>query len=168
MATTKTNRQTKKNVEIDRRINEHREVIKQLRDKIKQLRDEIKVHLKAEEMLLEQKRQQKEKREMQEHPVVWDDYTPMIKLVFSWKKARFKKMILGWQKYSREEISPDETFHFDFNLVYQKNIISDLKSAMIKNDHLFNVSDRQLILYMLKHSNLGSFDAIKKAIQRQE
>ena len=101
-------------------------------------------------------------------PIVWDDNTPLIELVIPCKMARFKKMLVGWQKYSRGEINPEKTLYFDFDLVNSKMIISDLKSAMINNDHLFNVSDRQLIIYMSKHSNLGGFDKIKKTIQRLE
>ena len=105
-------------------------------------------------------------RKLKERPVVWDDDTPLIELVFPWKMAAFKKMLRSWIEYSRAEINPDKTSHFDFDPTYKKIIRSDLKSAMKKQGHVFRVSDDQVITYMSRHSNLGSFDAIKKAIQR--
>lgn len=165
MTTKKTKKKTKaEQQEIDK-INLQ---IKQYQENIKQMKEQIRMDQQAVEKLKDEKRKLKENKEMHDHPVVWDDYTPMIVLVFSWKKARFKKMVLGWQKHSHREINPEKTFYFDFDLVYQKSVISDLKSAMNKSNPLFMMSNRQLIMYMSKHSNLGSFDAIKKAIQRQE
>lgn len=136
-------------------MQECQEAMKKLREEMEQLRS--------------QKREINEKiSKLNNRPIVWDDNTPLIELVIPCKMARFKKMLVGWQKYSRGEINPEKTLYFDFDLVNSKMIISDLKSAMINNDHLFNVSDRQLIIYMSKHSNLGGFDKIKKTIQRLE
>ena len=157
MATTKTNRQVKalrqELVEIDLEYKECQERIKKERERMKELN--------------KQKLEHKEKiRKLKERPVVWDDDTPLIELVIPWKMAAFKKMLLSWMEYSRAEINPDKTSHFDFDPTYKKNILSDLKSAMKKQGCVFKVSDAQVISYMSRHSSLGTFDSIKRAIQR--
>lgn len=159
MATKKTKAKVEslrqKKSEINRKMQECQEAMKKLREEMEQLRS--------------QKREINEKiSKLNNRPIVWDDNTPLIELVFPYKMARFKKKLRKWQNYSHEIINPHEVTHFNFNLQYQSEIFADLKSAMIKKNNLFNMSDRQLIMYMSKHSNLGSFDKIKKAIQRLE
>lgn len=170
MATEETKKQkkAKKQQEIDKinlQIKQHLENEKLLRKQFKEQLLEIQQAVKE---LKDQKRKLKRNKKKNNRPVVWDQNTPLIKLVFPERMARFKKMLGKWQNYAHEIINSLEATHFDFDLQYQAQIFTDMKSAMIKKDHIFNMSDRQFILYMSEHSNLGSFDKIKKAIQRLE
>lgn len=150
MATTKTNRQVKalrqELVEIDLEYQECQEIIKKERERMKELN---KRRLECKEKI----------RKKKARPVVWDEDTPLNELVIPWKMAAFRNMLKRWGK-------PQETSHFDFDLNLRKDILSDLKSAMKNYEHVFLISDAQIITYMSRHSNLGSFDSIKKAIQR--
>lgn len=148
--------------EINRKMQECQVAMTKMSEAMREMRETMK------QMKSRKREINEEIKKWSNRPIVWDNNTPLIELVIPCKMARFKKMLVGWQKYSRGEINPEKTFYFDFDLVYSKMIISDLKSAMINNDHLFNMSDRQLIIYMSKHSNLGGFDKIKKGIQRLE
>lgn len=171
MATTKTNRQAieKKQKNAFRcQIKKYQEANELLDELSRMIREQKRMNLEAIQQLKVQMRKQKDKnKDVNGNGLSWNDDTPLVELVYSWKMAAFNKMIHSWKKHSRVEINPQETSHFDFDLVFKKNIISDLKLAM-KQENVFRVSDAQVITYMSRHSNLGSFDAIKKAIQRLE
>ena len=155
--------------EINRKMQECQVAMTKMSEAKRKMSEAMREMSEAMKQMKSRKREINEEiKKRSNRPIVWDDNTPLIELVIPCKMARFKKMLVGWQKYSRGEINPEKTLYFDFDLVNSKMIISDLKSAMINNDHLFNVSDRQLIIYMSKHSNLGGFDKIKKTIQRLE
>ena len=155
--------------EINRKMQECQVAMTKMSEAKRKMSEAMREMSEAMKQMKSRKREINEEiKKRSNRPIVWDDNTPLIELVIPCKMARVKKMLVGWQKYSRGEINPEKTLYFDFDLVNSKMIISDLKSAMINNDHLFNVSDRQLIIYMSKHSNLGGFDKIKKTIQRLE
>lgn len=128
MATKKTKKQLnslrQEKSEINRKLKECQEEMKKLRETMKQLNGQ------KQEII-------KKIRKLNDRPIVWDDNTPLIELVIIWRMARFKKMLSKWQNYSHEMINPNEVTHFNFDLQYQSEIIADLKSSMINNDHLF-------------------------------
>lgn len=101
-----------------------------------------------------------------EKPASWDDSTPMIKLVHPCHLKKFKELITAWKKVSELPIDIKKTYWFDFKPDSKPYIMRTLKNVQAHGTKVFNISERQLFLYLESHSNLGSFDCIKKAYQR--
>ena len=125
-------------------IREHQQVINQLRAQ----REEILEHHKHRRRCL------------------WDDDTPMIRLVNLHQLEHFKALMTDWQKRSTETINPKETSHFTFLPNARSHAIRALAVVLAKNPPVFEISTRKLCLYLGVHSNLGTPENIKKALQR--
>ena len=125
-------------------IREHQQVINQLR-------------AQREEMLERHKHRRR---------CLWDDDTPMIRLVNLHQLEHFKALMTDWQKRSTETINPKESSHFTFLPNRKWHAIHALAIVLANDIPVFKVSTRQLCRYLSEHSNLGTPEGIKKALQR--
>ena len=139
--------------EIDRQIRELLERKKQIQDEVEELRERKR----------ELKKGNKKKRTL-----VWNEETPMIKLIHLDQLDRFKEMLNVWQEYCEEEIIVNTTSYFHFSTKNKHRIIAVLKKLLYSEIPVFNVSMEQVYLYLSQHSNLGKASAIKKAVQRKK
>ncbi len=134
---------------------------------------EIALRKELADIVQKEKELQSRKREikmqlsmMYEKPAAWDDSTPMIKLVYSCHLKKFKELITAWQKVSEVPIDIKKAYRFDFKPDSKAYVIRNLKNILAHGTKVFNINERQLFLYLESHSNLGTFDCIKKAYQR--
>ncbi|MBR0165697.1 MAG: hypothetical protein IJQ13_02290 [Prevotella sp.] len=125
-------------------IREHQQVISQLRA----LRQEILVRHKRRRRCL------------------WDDGTPMIRLVNLHQLERFKTLLDNWKKHATDTIDTSKTSNFTFLPNRKWHAVRALAIALQGDVPLFKVSTRELCRYLSVHSNLGTQEGIKKAIQR--
>ena len=107
----------------------------------------------------------------------WNRTTPMIKFVRLNQVEAYNAMLKGWEPFLMEKIGANiknvNYFKFDLSKVRNKfAIIRYLKIALTHSPTVFMLSDnkslsqRELCLYLSEHSNLGSADCIRKALQR--
>lgn len=125
-------------------IREHQQVINQLR-------------AQREEMLERHKHRRR---------CLWDDDTPMIRLVNLYQLEHFKALMTDWQKRSTETINPKETSHFTFLPNARSHAIRALAVVLAKDPPVFKVSTLQLCSYLSEHSNLGTPESIRQALYR--
>lgn len=159
MATQKTNKQTKaEKQEIDKinlEIREHEDAIKQHEDAIKQLT---------------KRKSELEEKDNNKKPPKWHKDTPIYKIINPNKYDDFKNIITIWQQVAKEKIN-NRTVYFNFELKYKHRIIRSL-AEMFKSDiPYFNVkivrSKDQVFMYFAQHSNLGRWDSLKRAVNRE-
>lgn len=152
MATQKTNKQTKaEKKEIDKinlEIREHEDAIKQLTKRKSEL----------------------EEKDNNKKPPKWNKDTPIYKIINPNKYDDFKNIITIWQQVAKEKIN-NRTVYFNFELKYKHRIIRSL-AEMFKGDiPYFNVkivrSKDQVFMYFAQHSNLGRWDSLKRAVNRE-
>lgn len=163
MATTKRNRQAdaikQKKAKLNRKIEEERRVIKQLKA-------ELKPHQKAEKVLIDQKRQLKRtNKKPNEHSL--DDNLAIIKIVSLSQWSKFMEMIVEWQKYTTIEIVPKKTTHIEFDLRAKPIILRTLVKILDNEIKVFCVSERKVLIYLSRHTNLGNYECLKKAVYRE-
>ena len=101
-------------------------------------------------------------------PVVWDDDSPMTKLINMSQFDRLRTILTEWQAYSKTTIIPKRTTHFEFDIAYRKLIVLALKDGWKGDVPLFKVSQRQVLKYLSMHSNLGKLDTLKKILSRNK
>lgn len=163
MATTKTNRLAdatkQKEAKLNRKIEEERRVIKQLKD-------ELKPHQKAEKVLIEQKRQLKRTNKKPNKPSL-DDNQAIIKIVSLSQWSKFMEMIDEWQKYTTQEIVPKKTTRIEFDLKAKPIILRTLVKTLDNEIEVFCVSERKVLTYLSRHTNLGNYECLKKAVYRE-
>lgn len=177
MATKKTNRQAEatrqKEEKFDCQIEEHRKAKMLLSDEIKEhlkavkkLRDEIKEHEKAEKQLREQKRElKKTNRKPSESSL--DENDPIIKIVNLDQLPQFMELIEVMQKYTTQEIVPKKTTFIEFDLKGKPLIQRTLVKTLNKEIKVFSVTERQVLLYLSCHTNLGNYECLKMAVYRE-
>ena len=130
--------------EIDLQIREHQTVINQLKARRREI---LEKHKKRRRCL-------------------WDENSPFIRLVNLSQLEQYKALIREWQKRSTEIIDPLKTSHFTFLPKRKYYVTGTLANMLSQTPPVFKVSTLQLCRYLSEHSNLGSVDAIRKAIQR--
>lgn len=101
-------------------------------------------------------------------PAVWDNDSPMTKLINMSQFERLKIILVEWQAYSIITIVPKRTTYFEFDLAYRKIIVLALKNGWKGSVPLFKVSQRQVLKYLSMHSNLGKVDTLKKILYRNK
>jgi hypothetical protein len=101
-------------------------------------------------------------------PVVWEDDSPMTKLIDMSQFDRLRTILTEWQAYSNTTIIPKRTTHFEFDIAYRKTIVLALKDGWDGDVPLFLVSQRQVLKYLSVHSNLGKLDTLKKILYRNK
>lgn len=117
-------------------------------------------HLRA------QKRQITEKHRRRQQP--WDNDTPLSRLVNPQRRDAYNNMIREWQRQSKEELIPSKTIRFLFIPTFKWHVIRALANVLTQDPPVFKVSTLQLCRYLAKHSNLGTAEGIKKALQRMK
>ena len=142
--------------EIDRQINEFAE-------KIKLNLEENKEYRKSIEELKSRKRKLKNHGKS---PFSWDNDTPMIKLIDMSQLHKFKKLFDIWQQFSDEKLDLKTTARFVLKLAHKKEIVLALDETWKDGVPLFKVSERQVLIYLSEHSNLGKAETLKKIISR--
>lgn len=77
-------------------------------------------------------------------------------------------MVLEWEGEADEEIEIRQPTYITFKPGSKSFIIRTLVKHVIKHQEpeFFKISDRMLFSYLATHSNLGSFDSIKRAFYR--
>lgn len=130
--------------QIDLQIREHQTVINQLRQR------------KRELTALHQKRRKPS----------WDNETPLYKLVNLQQFAYYQLMIAEWQKRTTDNLDPRKTTFFSFPPHLKHYVFRALATALAQTPAVFHVSTLQLCRYLAEHSNLGTTESIKKALQR--
>lgn len=125
-------------------IREHQQVINQLRAQL-------------EEILAHHKRRRR---------CLWDDDTPMIRLVNLHQLERFKTLLDNWKKHVTDTIDTSKTSSFTFLPNRKWHAVRALAIVLQGDVPLFKVSTRELCRYLAVHSNLGTPESIKKALQR--
>lgn len=105
---------------------------------------------------------------LDEEPVTVQDNTPWIHLVHQCYYADFNAMVLEWEGEADEEIEIRQPTYITFKPGSKSFIIRTLVKHVIKHQEpeFFKISDRMLFSYLATHSNLGSFDSIKRAFYR--
>jgi hypothetical protein len=130
--------------QIDLLICEHQAVINQLRQRKRELTAQ------------HQKRRKPS----------WDNETPLYKLVNLQQFAYYQLMIAEWQKRTTDNLNPRKTTFFLFPPHLKYYVFRALATALAQTPPVFNVSTLQLCRYLAEHSNLGTTESIKKALQR--
>lgn len=130
--------------EIDLQIREHQTAINQLRARRRAL---LEKHKKRRRCL-------------------WDADTPMRKLVPLAFESHFITMMKEWEKHTTHTIQPMKASHFNFIQKRKWYAIRALAIMLMKDKRVFKISILQLCKYLEGHSNLGSQESIRKAIQR--
>ena len=123
--------------QIDLLICEHQTVINQLRQRKRELTAQ------------HQKRRKPS----------WDNETPLYKLVNLQQFAYYQLMIAEWQKRTTDNLNPRKTTFFLFPPHLKYYVFRALATALAQTPPVFNV-------YLAEHSNLGTTESIKKALQR--
>lgn len=131
---------------IDLQIREHQTVINQLKARRREI---LEKHKKRRRCL-------------------WDENSPFIRLVNLSQLEQYKALIREWQKRSTEIIDPLKTSHFTFLPNRKYYVTRTLANMLSRTPPVFKVSTLQLCQYLSEHSNLGSVDAIRKAVQRAQ
>ena len=134
--------------------------------------EEINRQIKELRKLIKQR--QERKRELKEQHGVkpkWDVSTPFFKFVNETQIDRYNDMLKGWEPYLKEGIGTNIKKHNYFKFDLKKAgdmaiVIRYLKKAQTHDPKVFILSERGLCSYLSEHSNLGSVDRIKKALQR--
>ncbi|MCR5644125.1 MAG: hypothetical protein K6G32_12430 [Prevotella sp.] len=161
MATTKTNRQAK--AEINRQIKELLKVNKQLKEQAKKIREQERENLEAIKKLKERKRELKEK-DCKKSPINKD--TPIYKIAYSYKYDDLRDLIDIWQKGVKEKIDIKTAF-FNFDPKFKPRFIRSLAEIFRKDIPVFKVSINQVFKYLQEHTNLGRWDSLKRAVNRE-
>jgi hypothetical protein len=130
--------------QIDLQIREHQTVINQLRQCKREL---IAAHRK--------------KRKPS-----WNDETPLYRLINLQQFEYYQLMIAEWQKRTTETLNPRKTTFFTFPPHLKHYVFHALAAALATTPPVFKVSTLQLCHYLAGHSDLGSAESIKKALQR--
>ena len=125
-------------------IREHQQVINQLR-------------AQREEILERHKRRRR---------CLWDDDTPMIRLVRLHQLERFKTLLDNWKKHVTDTIDTSKTSSFTFLPIRKWHAIRALTISLQGDVPLFKVSTRELCRYLAAHSDLGDALAIHRALYR--
>ncbi|MBR1502992.1 MAG: hypothetical protein IJ618_03800 [Prevotella sp.] len=160
----------------NKKIEAQKQVLEEIDLRMKTLQEEmedLKERMKARREEMSALRVRKHEVKMQvmvsgENPVEWNQDTPLCDLVHSVYLDSFKKMLAEWQKQSEDSIDIKTANHFVFNPTYKHKVFLALKQAMVNNSNppFFRNSGRNMCLYLETHSNLGSVDSIRKALQR--
>lgn len=105
---------------------------------------------------------------MDEEPVTDQKNTPWIHLVHQFYYDDFNEMISKWQEESAGKIEIRQPTYITFKPGSKSFIIRTLVKHVIKHQEpeFFKISDRMLFSYLATHSNLGSFESIKRAFYR--
>lgn len=136
---------------IDLHIRQRQAVIREHQQVINQLRAQ------REEMLERHKHRRR---------CLWDDDTPMICLVRLPQLEHFKTLLENWKKHTADTIDTSKTSSFTFLPNRKWHAIHALAIVLANDIPVFKVSTRQLCRYLSEHSNLGTPEGIKKALQR--
>ena len=126
---------------------------------------QIREHQAAIKQLRAHKREILEKHKKRRR-CLWDKDTPMRKLVSSTFEPQFVAMMKEWEKHTTQDIQPMKTYHFHFVQERKWYAIRALALMLMRDKHTFKVSTSELCRYLSIHSNLGTPEAIRKAIQR--
>lgn len=130
--------------QIDLQIREHQTVINQLRQRKRELTAAHRKKRKAS----------------------WDNETPLYQLVYLQQFTHYQLMIAEWQKRTTDTLIPSKTAHFYFSPHLRHHIFRSLAEALQVTPPIFRVSTLALCRYLAEHSNLGTTESIKKALQR--
>ena len=130
--------------QIDLQIREHQTVINQLRQRKREL---TAAHRKKRKP-------------------VWNDETPLYRLVNLQQFAYYQLMIAEWQKRTTETLDPRKTTFFSFPPHLKHYVFRALATALVTTPPVFTVSTLQLCHYLAEHSDLGDALAIHRAVYR--
>ena len=75
-------------------------------------------------------------------------------------------MIAEWQKRTTETLNPLKATFFTFPPHLKHYVFRALAAALGTTPPVFTVSTLQLCRYLAEHSDLGTAESIKKALQR--
>ncbi|MBO4607326.1 MAG: hypothetical protein J5682_05455 [Prevotella sp.] len=92
----------------------------------------------------------------------------MRKLVPLAFESQFITMMKEWEKHTTHTIQPMKASHFNFVQEQKWYVIRALAVLLVKDWHVFKVSTSELCRYLESHSNLGSQEAIRKAVLRMK
>ena len=98
----------------------------------------------------------------------WDDDTPLSRLVNLQQFGYYQLMIAEWQKRTTDNLDPRKTTFFSFPPHLKHYVFRALATALAQTPAVFHVSTLQLCRYLAEHSNLGTTESIKKALQRMK
>lgn len=136
---------------IDLHIRQRQAVIREHQQVINQLRAQ------REEMLERHKHRRR---------CLWDDDTPMIRLVRLPQLEHFKTLLENWKKHTADTIDTSKTSSFTFLPNRKWHAIHALAIVLGKRPPVFKVSMLQLCRYLSEHSNLGTPESIRQALYR--
>ncbi len=147
--------------------------IKKKKAALQQKLDVIHEHLKKFSQIMAEleSRENEIKKQMSaldEELVTVQDNTPWIHLVHQCYYGDFNEMISKWQGESAEKIEIRQPTYITFKPGSKSFIIRTLVKHVIKHQEpeFFKISDRKLFSYLATHSNLGTFESIRRAFYR--
>ena len=125
----------------------------------------IRQHQQVVNQLRQRKRELTAAHRKKRKPL-WDAATPLARLVNLQQFAYYQLMIAEWQKRTTDNLNPRKTTFFLFPPHLKYYVFRALATALAQTPPVFNVSTLQLCRYLAEHSNLGTTESIKKALQR--
>lgn len=137
-----------------------------LKLEVDKINRQLKEISKKRKELLNSKRELYEQNTKHRTPT-WDDFSPLKTLVYPYAyDTTYKEMIETWQKYSVKEILPLHSYRFEFDILHQEDVIRALNTALSSIAPTFKIRKCTLCKYLSTHSNLGSYEAIRKMLYR--
>ena len=126
----------------------------------------VKNQISAEIRALQTQKRTLEQQHSKRRRCLWNDETPLSRLVNPQQREAYNDMIRQWQKQTTEELIPSKTIHFHFLPDYKWQVFRALSLVLAKNPPVFKVSTLQLCRYLAEHSNLGTVEGIRQALYR--
>ena len=130
---------------------------------------QIDLQIREQQTVINQLRQRKQEliaTHRKKRKTAWDDDTSLSRLVNLQQFAYYQLMIAEWQKRTTDNLNPLKTNFFSFPPHLKHYVFRALATALAQTPPVFNVSTLQLCRYLAEHSNLGTTESIKKALQR--
>ena len=138
--------------QINLQISEQQALMRQCRENIKVLR--------AQKQTIIERHRKRRRR-------LWDDNTPMCKLVKPDKHDTFRNMLTEWGKYTIYPISPLKAHYFHFDFSYSmRPVYAVLTTFLDAADYPLQIPLMEFYRYLSAHSNLGSVQNIKVQLSR--
>ena len=149
-------------------ISEQQEVINQARAAISRARSEM---AQARQLIADRRERLRQlaqpQRKKKRRSPLWDDDTPLIRLADPTQLDTLLTMIREWEKHNNGiPIPVKTTTHIQFPPNSKHYIVSALADVLGHTPQVFRISTLQLCRYLAAHTNLGTADSIRKAIQR--
>ena len=116
---------------------------------------------------LSQRKRELQNQHRKKRRVLWDDDTPLMRLVNLQQIDVFKVMLKDWEKHTTHPIHPSKTHHFYFDSSYSlRPVYAAIVAFLSVTDYPLKVRLMEFYRYLASHSNLGTEQNIKVQLYR--